>query len=143
MSEVCVNDEGIQEPAPPKEKGGRPLLERESVKNFTLGVRLTAAEVVVLKEKAAKMGLKPGQWLREAALSRRLPPSPVPTINREQYAELARLAANLNQLTAAINRGHTLVDSSITVLLDALMLEVSWLRLALLGITDKPHDRQE
>jgi hypothetical protein len=35
-----------------------------------------------------------------AALSRRLPPPPVDAINRAQYVELARLAANLNQLTA-------------------------------------------
>lgn len=143
MSKVCVEDEEIQAIAPPKQKGGRPLLEPESVKDQTIGVRLTAAEATTLKEKAAKMGLKPGQWLREAALSRRLPSPPVPTINREQYAELARLAANLNQLTAAIHRGHTVVDSSISGLLDALMLEVSRLRLALLGITEKLHDRQE
>ena len=71
------------------------------------------------------------QWLREAALSRRLPSPPAPEINREQYAELARLSANLNQLAHAANSGQPIIVSD--AILQALTAEVKRLRLALLG----------
>jgi len=77
------------------------------------------------------MGLTPAQWLREAALSRRLPSPPVPAINREQYADLARLSANLNQLTKLANSGQTVTVAD--ALLQRLADEVGRLRLALLG----------
>ena len=81
--------------------------------------------------------MTPAQWLREAALSRRLPLPPVPAINREEYAALARLAANLNQLTKLANEGRSVVIAS--DLLKKLIDETKSLRLALLGVE---HDRQ-
>ena len=39
------------------------------------------------------MGMPPARWLRIAALARRLPPPPVPAINRAIYSELARMGA--------------------------------------------------
>jgi hypothetical protein len=94
-------------------------------------VRVSAEEYAALRAKAEQMGMTPAQWLREAALSRRLPSPPVPPINREQYAELARLAANLNQLTRLANEGRpvTVADA----LLQRLAGEVGRLRLALIG----------
>ena len=77
------------------------------------------------------MGMTPAQWLREAALSRRLPSPPVPPINREQYAELARLSGNLNQLAHAANIGQNVAVND--ALLQRLAGEVSRLRLALIG----------
>ena len=75
------------------------------------------------------MGVTPAQWLRQAALVRRLPPAPVPAVNREQYVELARLSANLNQLAWHANRGEgVIVDMN---LLRRLGTEVRQLRLAL------------
>jgi hypothetical protein len=55
----------------------------------------------------------------------------VPPINREQYAELARLSGNLNQLAKLANSGQgvTVADA----LLQRLAGEVGRLRLALLG----------
>jgi hypothetical protein len=84
-----------------------------------------------LRLKAEQMGMTPAQWLREAALTRRLPSPPVPAINREEYAELARLAGNLNQLTRLANSGEpiTVTDS----LLGELGDEVRRLRLGLIG----------
>ena len=62
---------------------------------------------------------------------RRLPSPPVPAINLDQYAELARLAANLNQLARAANEGRPVtVDAA---LLQRLAGEVGRLRLALIG----------
>ena len=119
-------------PAPPKRgRGGRPKNEPGTVRDVTIGVRVAPAELAALTAKAEQMSMTPAQWLREAALSRRLPSLPVPAINREQYAELARLSANLNQLAKLANSGQpvTVADAP----LQRLAGEVGRLRLGLLG----------
>ena len=98
----------------------------------TIGVRVTPAEHAALRAKAETLGITPAQWLRQAALTRRLPPPPVPVINREEYAELARLSGNLNQLTRLANSGQAVVVAD--ALLERLVSEVSRLRQALLGL---------
>lgn len=104
------------------------------MRTSTIGVRVSAEEYAALRAKAEQMGMPPAQWLREAALSRRLPSPPVPAINREQYAELARLSANLNQLTRLANSGQPVIVAE--GLLLRLAEEVGTLRLALLGAGD-------
>ena len=121
------------DPAPPKRgRGGRPKNAPGTVRDVTIGVRVAPAEFAALTAKAEQMGMTPAHWLREAALSRRLPSPPVPPINREQYAELARLSGNLNQLAKLANSGQpvTVADT----LLQRLAGEVGRLRLALLGV---------
>lgn len=117
---------------PRKSRGGRPKGDPAAVRVSTIGVRVSAEEYAALRAKAAQMGMTPAQWLREAALSRRLPSPPVPAINREQYAELARLSANLNQLAHGANIGQNVAVND--ALLQRLAGEVSRLRLALLGM---------
>lgn len=119
------------EPTSIPSKGGRPKGDPAALRSATIGVRVSPGEHAVLIAKAAHMNLPPAQWLREAALSRRLPSPPVPTINRQEYAELARLAANLNQLTRLANEGGRVVIAN--GLLERLTLETKRLRLALLG----------
>lgn len=116
---------------PRKGRGGRPKGDPSAVRVSTIGVRVSAEEYAALRAKAEQMGMTPAQWLREAALSRRLPSPPVPAINREQYAELARLSANLNQLAHAANIGQNVAVND--ALLQRLAGEVSRLRLALIG----------
>lgn len=119
--------------APPKRgRGGRPKNAPGTVRDVTIGVRVASAEFIALKAKAEQMGMTPAHWLREAALSRRLPSPPVAAINREQYAELARLSGNLNQLTRLANSGQNVVIAD--ALLQRLAAEVGRLRLALLGV---------
>jgi hypothetical protein len=122
----------VTETKPRRGRGGRPRLEPEAVRSQTIGVRVSAAEFEALQAKAAVLGLTPAHYLREAALKRRLPDPPVPAVNREQYAELARLAANLNQLTRLANEGAfvTVTDAH----LQRLAGEVNRLRLALIGV---------
>ena len=115
-----------------KTKGGRPKSDPATVRTATIGVRVSDSEYTQLREKAHQLGISPAQWLREAALSRRLPPPPIPAINREHYAELARLAANLNQLTRAANESRAVSVS--TTLLKNLMTEIKRLRFALIGM---------
>ena len=83
--------------------------------------------------------MKPAQLLREAALSRRLPSPPVAAINREQYVELARLAANLNQLTRLANEGRKVNVAD--AMLVRLLTETQRLRQALLGVKGDVDDR--
>lgn len=115
-------------------RGGRPKGDPADVRCSTIGVRVSAHEYASLKARAEQMGLTPAQWLREAALSRRLPSPPVPPINREQYAELARLSANLNQLAKAANEGRAVTVND--ALLQRLSAETGKLRLALIGVDD-------
>ena len=118
-------------PPPPKRRGGRPKGAPEAVRGDTIGVRVSPAEYTALRTKSQSMGMTPAQWLREAALTRRLPSPPVAAINREQYAELGRLAGNLNQLTRLANEGRpvNLADP----LIQRLIQETRRLRLALIG----------
>ena len=119
--------------------GGRPKGDPAAVRSATIGVRVSASEYEALRLKAAHMHMKPAQWLREAALSRRLPSPPVAAANREQYAQLARLAANLNQLAHQANEGvHVTVDDR---LLERVASETRRLRLALLGLEGGSDDR--
>lgn len=119
-------------PPPRRGRGGRPKGDPSAVRASTIGVRVSVEEYAALRAKAEQMGMTPAQWLREAALSRRLPSPPVPPINREQYAELARLAANLNQLAHGANIGQNVAVND--ALLQRVAGEVSRLRLALLGV---------
>jgi hypothetical protein len=118
-----------------RRKGGRPKGDPAALRAMTIGVRVSPSEYAVLKDKAAHMGVTPAQWLRQAALSRRLPSPPVPAINRAAYAELARLSANLNQLARHANRGESVQVGA--DLLHQLGLEVRRLRLSLIGAGDK------
>lgn len=115
----------------PKRRGGRPRGAPEALRVATIGVRVSPSEHAALRAKAEVMAMTPAQWLREAALSRRLPAPPVAAINREQYVELGRLAANLNQLTRLANESQRV--SVAEALLSKLSFEVSRLRLELIG----------
>lgn len=118
-------------PAPRRRKGGRPKGDPAAVRALTIGVRVSPDEYAALQAKAQQMGMTPAHWLREAALSRRLPSPPVPPINREKYAELARLSGNFNQLLRAIHeRRVAAVDEA---LLYQLAAEIGQLRLDLIG----------
>ena len=66
-----------EEAPPPKRKGGRPRGDPKDIRAATIGVRVSPVEYETLKGKAAQMGMTPAQFLRDAALKRRLPSSPV------------------------------------------------------------------
>ena len=96
--------------------------------------RLSAAELAMLDERRAAFRMRRGEYLRAAALQRDLPPT-IPAINRQQWADLARLAANLNQIAKHLNGGgqpHDCADlrEQIAECLDALKA----VRGALIGV---------
>lgn len=75
--------------------------------------------------------------VRIAALARRLPPPPVPAINRAIYSELARMGVNLNQLARAANEGR--LDGLPLSFLSGVKQYLLTVQRAVLG---QPHDRQ-
>lgn len=115
-------------------RGGRPKGDPCAVRCMTIGVRVNAAEWANLQHRAQHMGMTPAQWLRTAALSRRLPSPPVPETSRAAYGELARLGINLNQIARAANAGRISVDSG---LLRDILLAIAVLQRGLLGVAAK------
>ena len=114
-------------------KGGRPKIDPAAVRTLNLSVRLSPAEYAALRERAAQLGMKPGQFLRQAGLTRRLPPPPVPAVNREEWAKLGQLANNINQLTRRANEGKLTGFPAATVRLTR--AEIKQLRANLLGLS--------
>lgn len=93
-----------------------------------VSVRLNVRELTQLDVQRGRS--QRGEWLRMAALDQLAPT--VPEANVHAWAELARLAANLNQAQAAINRGDA--DSHKVKLLEALREAVAALRRELVGV---------
>lgn len=93
-----------------------------------VSVRLNGRELAQLDAQRGRF--QRGEWLRMAALDQ-LPPT-VPEANVRAWAELARLAANLNQAQFAINRGDS--DVHQVELLEHLREAVSALRRELVGV---------
>lgn len=81
--------------------GPKPKPEAEQ-RRHPVSCRLTDAEVVRLDARRGKVSR--GEWLRVSALGK--PPRIVPEVNKVAWADLARAAGNLNQLTRAINEGR-------------------------------------
>jgi len=87
---------------------GRPRKDPARTRVVKNGAHFTPAEDGRLRDRARALGITVAELLREAALGRPLPrrhqPDPIAS---DQWVELGRLAANLNQLQRAINRGQT------------------------------------
>lgn len=85
-----------------RRRGPAPL-DDASRRTGSVSVRLNESEMAQLDAQRRKVAMQRGEYLRAAALHK-LPPS-VPAINREAWAELARLAGNLNQLVRLAHGG--------------------------------------
>lgn len=107
---------------------GRPLYRKKELRT-KIDCYLTPAEREVVAEKAQAAHLPVSVFMRQAGLGHRV--HAVPTGNAERWAELAKLAANLNQLTHHANAGREVGIA--TSLLDDLHREVQGLRRELLG----------
>ncbi len=66
---------------------------------------LSPEELATLRERAARTKTPAlSAYIRQAALGR-APAQAIPTVNQQAYRELARLAANLNQVAHHLNQG--------------------------------------
>ena len=93
-------------------------------------IYLTDDERAVLEIKARAACLPMSTFLRRVALKKKIEQPPA-EISRTQYAELARVGSNLNQIAAAINAGKACgVDVDV---IQELARQVRILRMQLIG----------
>jgi hypothetical protein len=78
----------------------RPLIKASELRR-QFKAYFTAEELAGINAKATGAGLPISAFIREASLGKRI--IQVPTVNAGQWAELARLAGNLNQIAAYLN----------------------------------------
>jgi len=115
---------------------GRPAVALSERRTHTISVRVNPRERVVLEQRTAAAGFKEvGAYVRTTVLAQRPPRAGTPAVNVRAWQELARTAANLNQLTAHLNGGGRLDATGTARLADALedmAAEVRALRAALI-----------
>ena len=113
----------MTEVAAVKKKRGRKRLSADDRRTHVVSVRVNGSELSLIDSKRG--GMQRGSWLRQAAFNSDAVKS-VPELNRQAYIELARAAANLNQLAhrANIDQGVDITD---------LIEKLSEFRIALLG----------
>jgi Bacterial mobilisation protein (MobC) len=80
------------------------------VRSEVVPIRFSKEERDSLLSQAKSFGVSLSEFVRRAALKRRLPPAPPPQINRDIYQELSRIGNNLNQVARKIHEGAVSVD---------------------------------
>lgn len=108
-----------------KSKRGPKPIDPNAKRSHCVSTRLNDDELQRLD--AQRGAFQRGEWMRMAALDK-LPPS-IPEINRQSYNDLARVGANLNQLSRRANAGQS-------VEIEELAYILSDLRLSLLGVKE-------
>ena len=109
----------VAERSDKKRRGPAPLPAAER-RLHPVQARFSAAELEHLDEARKSVGLRRGAYLRAVACERL--PRPIPAINREAWAALARAAGNLNQIARHLNAGDVLGLPEVRAQLDALRL---------------------
>ncbi len=116
-------------------------LRREAI----VPVRLTEGERDQLAEVARDLGISLSTYVRQAVLSRPLPPRravrPIPEVNRETYHALGRLAADVNVIARRMAERRR--EPGATEVLEALELVTrshGTVRAADLGTTLSPEE---
>jgi len=109
-----------------KKRRGRTALSPIDKRGHTVSARLNVEELALLDSKRGDMAR--GEWMRAASLDKL--PQTVPEPNKEKWAELARAAANLNQIAKACNTSHGVPDEQFAPVRKIL----NEFRMALIGI---------
>jgi hypothetical protein len=127
-----------EQPELPHRKRGPKPMPAADRRVHPVSVRLNSAELADLDSARALVRMQRGEYLRSA--SRGVLPPTIPPINREAWASLARVAANLNQYQAQINAGG--VHGHPPEVIQALVELVQKLRAELLGITESEAESE-
>ena len=77
-------------------------------RNKFLHVRLSSEEHAVIADRARVAGIRISDFIRGCGVHGKV--SPVPSINVQQWAQLAATTSNLNQLTRLANQGRVPAD---------------------------------
>ena len=127
-----------EQPELPHRKRGPKPMPAADRRVHPVSVRLNSAELAHLDSARAGVRMQRGEYLRHASMGK-LPPT-IPAINREAWASLSRVAANLNQYQAQINAGG--VHGHPPEIIQALAELVQKLRSDLLGITESEAESE-
>lgn len=127
-----------EQPELPHRKRGPKPMPAADRRVHPVSVRLNSAELAHLDSARAGVRMQRGEYLRHASRGK-LPPT-IPAINREAWASLSRVAANLNQYQAQINAGG--VHGHPPEVVQALAELVQKLRRELLGIAESEADSE-
>ena len=127
-----------EQPELPHRKRGPKPMPAADRRVHPVSVRLNSAELAHLDSARAGVRMQRGEYLRSA--SRGVLPPTIPQINREAWASLSRVAANLNQYQAQINAGG--VHGHPPEVIQALVELVQKLRAELLGITESEAESE-
>jgi hypothetical protein len=82
-------------------KRGRKKLSKDEKRRFQIKCSLTKSEMEKVNLGRPE-GMSSGEWLRRKALDKKLPRA-IPEINRQAWADLARVTGNLNQIAKRLN----------------------------------------
>lgn len=108
----------------PKNHIAKAKAEPRELRSHCVSSRFSPSELATLDARRGK--IPRGEYVRRCTFG--TPPVPIPEPNTQKYAELARVAGNINQLARAVNMGG-LVD------VGSLVRELGVFRMRLLGIT--------
>lgn len=89
-----------------KKRRGKKPLPAEHARTLRLSICFNEIEWGRIDDNRGSMSR--AAWLRSSALGNNESRPKVPEINRQAYSDLARTAANLNQLVWYLNRAQTL-----------------------------------
>ena len=139
---MTMDTEGADRP--PRRGRGRPPLAVHERRTHLVGVFVNEAELTELRRRGDAAGIADlATYIRRAVLAQRPPRGAVPAVNVAAYQELARTAANINQVTRHLNEGGRLDVTGTARLADALdrlTVQVRALRLALMRGGDDGDD---
>ena len=111
------------------------IFEVVMVRSAVVPIRFSKEERDSLFEQAKSFGVSLSEFVRRAALKRRLPPAPAPQINRDIYQELSRIGNNLNQVAKKIHEGAVSVDLELIGTLSELKGVVKSVGMKVLGVS--------
>ena len=103
------------------------------VRSAVVPIRFSVEERKALFERAKNFGVSLSEFVRRAALGRRMPPAPPPQINREIYEQLCRIGNNLNQVVRKIHEGAVSMDLELVGTLSELKAVVKDVGFKVLG----------
>lgn len=107
----------------------RPIIQQSEIRK-RFHIYLSEQERLDIEQKAAEANLPLSTFLRKAALGQRC--FSIPAINCHQWAELGRMAGNINQIAKHLNEGEPFSVSD-AISMDELRFYLGDIRLALTG----------
>lgn len=117
---------------------GRPTIDDSKKRTGQVNIRLTSAEIQIVKARAETSGLSPANWIRYKIFTGKFPPMKFSPLEVAFYQELRRMGVNLNQIAKQLNQQKSPSDT-IQVLSSLQLLLNKILKLLL---HDRQHDKR-